>query len=161
MARRPRDDSPGTWFHVIARLVENRLRQRDDEDPIDDIVRAAPDAVRDWMRRKALLADGSRPGLPVLTPEALDDSLDLHACRAGEAWRIGRRSGWFVLRVGLTRQLCGLGLDELGARVGIGPTAVSNVARLHLQLTGADDEYARQAASVVSRALRVWEGGGK
>jgi REP element-mobilizing transposase RayT len=159
---------PGRYVEVfsrlpehLARLVEARLRSRGVEDPVDDLLRAAPDAVLDWMKRKALLADGSRPGLPVLTPETVDDSVDAHARQVRETWRIGRRSGWFILRVGLTRQLCGLGLDEIGARVGLGQSAVSNIARLHARLLASDYLYAGKAASVASSAIRMWEGGGK
>jgi hypothetical protein len=48
-----------------AELVEARLAHPADEtDPLDELVHAAPTRVREWMERKAALADGTRPGLP-------------------------------------------------------------------------------------------------
>lgn len=145
----------------LARLVERRIRSHDTEDPVDDLIRAAPDAVLEWMRRKALLADGTRPGLPVLTPESVEESIEARSSGECEPWSIGRRSGWLVLRVGLTRQLCGLGVDATGARVGLRRSTASNIARLHSYLFETDHEYARLAASVASSALREWESGGR
>jgi len=78
-------------------------------------------------------------------------------------WTIGRRDGWLVIRIGLLRQSCGLGLEELAERVGLARTAVSDIARLHLRLLVSDAEYGGRASSIVSRALEVWRevGGGK
>lgn len=140
----------------LARLVEARLASRVTHDPADDLIRAAPDAVLDWMKRKARLADGTEPGLPAATPESLDAAID--ACKAAEpdAWSIGRRSGRLVLRVGLARSLCGLDLEAIGARVGRGRSAVSAMGALHAKLVATDDEYGRHAALVASQALGVW-----
>jgi hypothetical protein len=42
------------------------------EDPLDDLVGAAPGRVLAWMRRKAALADGTSPGVALLPLETLD-----------------------------------------------------------------------------------------
>ena len=51
---------------AVEHFVEARCAASDDADPLDDLVVASPAAVGRWMRRKALLADGTRPGLPVV-----------------------------------------------------------------------------------------------
>lgn len=42
-----------------------------DLDPLDDLVGSSNSNVRAWMERKAKLADGARPGLPMVAPETL------------------------------------------------------------------------------------------
>ena len=96
-----------------------------------------------------------------LQSRGVEDPLDDLIRAANETWKIGRRSGWLAVRVGLTRQLCGLRLEEIGERVGLARSGVSNLARLHTRMLASDDEFARRAGSFASRALRVWEGGGK
>jgi hypothetical protein len=139
----------------LAWVVEARWRSAGEEDPLDDLIDAAPEAVLDWMRRKAALADGTRPALAVLDPVRLDAALEGLPER-GEAWRLHRRDGWAVLRVGLARQLCGLRLDELAERAGCSRSAAGDTARLHGRLLQADEEYARRAAAVATRALEAW-----
>lgn len=145
----------------LARLVERRLHAKPTADPIEDLVRAAPRRVLGWMRRKAALADGTRPGLPVLTPEAVEAAIQADSTEWGPEWSLGRRSGWKILQVGLARQLCGLGLEEIGVRVGLGQSAISSINALHARLLEEDSEYARRAGRVASRALRMWEEGEK
>ena len=140
----------------LARLVEARLASRATYDPVDDLIRAAPDAVLDWMKRKAHLADGSEPGLPAVPPESIDAAINAHATAEPDAWSIGRRSAWLVLRVGLTRSLCGLGLEEIGVRVGTGRSSVSAICALHAKLVATDIRYGRRAAVIASQALGVW-----
>jgi len=146
----------------LARVVEARWRSRDSLDPLDSLVHASPAAVVDWMRRKAQLADGTRPGLPIVAPETLDLVVGL-ASRDAEKWTIARRAGWLVLRTGLARLLCGLNLKEVGDRVGLSRSAVSEIARLHVSLLRSDAEYAQRAASITRDALGVWrmQPGGK
>lgn len=145
----------------LARIVELRLRSRVAEDPIDDLIRAARGAVVEWMKRKAQLADGSQPGLPVLAPESVEQAIRVQSCNGTDGWMIGRRSGWRIVHVGLCRQLCGLGLDEVGARAGLGRSATSATARLHMHILLSDDEYARRTGLVASQALGIWKRGGK
>ncbi len=155
---------PGRYTEVfgrlpgdLARLVEARLASHATHDPIDDLVRAAPDKVLEWMKRKANLADGTLPGLPAVTPESLDAAVDSLAATESHAWRIGRRDGWLVLRVALTRSLCGLGVEEIGARVGAGRSAVSAMSALHARLLATDARYCQRSAAIASQALRVWK----
>ena len=137
-------------------MIEGRWRSPATEDSLDDLVRAAPEAVMSWMRRKALLADGTQPGLPVLDPQTVEQAIRVVADQENDTWRIGRRKGWLVLQVGLTRQMCGLGLNDVGDRAGLAQSATSQAARLHYRLLVEDAEYAERAGAVVSLAMGVW-----
>lgn len=145
----------------LARVVEARLRSQAREDPLDDLIRAAPDSVAEWMGRKARLADGSKPGLPVVAPEAVEEAVQGLEGSVEEAWKIGRRSAWLVLRVGLMRQLGGLSLEAIGDRVGLARSGVGNITGLHLRLLESDTTYSQRAGVAASLALRMWESGGK
>ena len=140
----------------VARVIEARWRSSVRKDPLDDLIRAAPAAVVAWMKEKAERADGIRPGLPVLDPASVADATRDLSLHDGD-WRVGRRSGWFVLEVGLARQVCGLTLEEVGGRHDVSSATVRSLAGLHLRLLGSDSEYAERAGAVVRRALRVWE----
>ncbi len=143
---------------ALARVVEARWRSRVADDPLDDLVRAAPGTVVEWMRRKALLADGVRPGLPVLALQSVGEAIHSLSDGAVDEWTIGARSGWRLLHIGLARQLCGLGLDEIGEHVGLSRSATSKAARLHARLLRTDSEYAKRAGLVAGRALSTWGG---
>lgn len=154
-------DAFGELPSELARVVEARWRFRVVQDPLEDLVRAAPEAVVEWMRRKARLADGTRPGLPVLAPETVDAAIRAVSRGDPEEWTIGRRSGWLVVRVGLARQLCGLRMVEISESAGLTGSAVGRIARLHARLILSDQAYARRVGAVVRLALGVWEAEGK
>ena len=61
---------PGDESGLI-HFVHSRLDSRCDVDPLDDVLAAADPATRSWMIRKALLADGTKPGLPLSSIQAL------------------------------------------------------------------------------------------
>lgn len=96
--------------------------------------------------------------MPLVAPETLDSALFAES-HSTEKWTIGRRDGWLVVRIGLARQLCGLGLDEIAHRVGLAQSSVFTISHLHQRLLASDTEYGARAASVASRALTVWGGG--
>lgn len=151
------DEVFGKLPRSLARIVEARWRFRSAEDPLDDLIAAAPARVLAWMKRKSELADGTRPGLPVLVIEDLEAALQSHRVGVDPGWRVGRRSGWAILRVGLARQLCGLALDEIGAEVELSRSAVGKLADAHKRLIQSDEFYAMRAAEVGARALRAWK----
>ena len=44
-------------------------------DPIDELMRGGALALREWFHKKALLADGTKPGLPIAAPEEIQRAL--------------------------------------------------------------------------------------
>ena len=145
----------------LAQVVEARLISRATEDSLEDLIDAAPETVLEWMKRKAHLADGTLPGLPVLAWKSVDTATNHAADTSDPKWKIGRRNGWLVLKVGLARQLCGLGLEAIGAHTGVSPSKVGNLSRLHARLVQSDQEYGQKSSTIASRALGDWKGGAK
>jgi REP element-mobilizing transposase RayT len=129
---------------------------RDGPDPLDDLVGASPDRVRAWMVRKAELADGSRPGLPLLAPsvavtvlrECQAEDPDLRFGPRGKA-----RTAWPLLLSGILRDECGLSVAATAAMTGRPASSVSFEARTHRELLLADSVYAVLAANVLGRML--------
>jgi len=146
----------GRLPEALARVVEARLRSRIRVDDLDDLVRAAPQAVTHWMQRKARLADGTRPGLPVLDEEHVARAVETERKRATEDWTVGRRNAWTVVHIGLLRQFCGWRLEDLSARFELCHSATCHIAQLHRRMVGSDDSYARRAGVIASRALGAW-----
>lgn len=142
----------------LAHLVERRIAgQYPGPDPIDDLVRAAPDEVLAWMQRKARLADGTKPGIPVLHAATIDEAVGRARLVHG-AWTIRPSAklvdGWTQLRAALLRDLGGLSDREIAARVGCSEVHVGRLRRRH-RAGVLQREYAARAALVADDALRA------
>lgn len=141
----------------IAAVVEARLKSVVDEpNEMDDLVHAAPEKVRDWMIRRARLADGRFLGDPVCSPmTALEE---IHAVVAevdgsGTDWT-GRRSlPSDALKTGILRLVAGCRWKEVSALVGKPETSCRRLARRHLELMETDERYGRLASTLVRRLL--------
>ena len=142
----------------IARLVELRIAGgRWEADPLDDLVRATPKEVLDWMRRKARLADGTRPGVVVCDPASI--TLAIERVRlTGGCWSIQPGSklldGWLHVHAALLRDMGGLSDREIARRIGCGEGHVSRLRARHRALIGEDD-YGRRTFAVASEALQL------
>ena len=142
-----------------ADLVERRFRLRvAGLDPLDDLLTAAPSAVLEWMTRKAKLADGTRPGVPIADPASMLSSVAAErACDPD--WRVKPRRnrvvGWDVLAAGLLRLHTGCTYHEVVARTGVTSRTARDRLRAHHDLLLADEGYAGRAADVLQRAVRT------
>lgn len=139
----------------LARVVEARWSSRAVEDPLDDLVASSSSRIVEWMRRKAKLADGTVPGLPVIDAVALEEAIRHVANRTDPSWRVGKQDGWELIRLGLGRELRGESLELLGTQVGKSVATVSKACRRH-RLLLEDDDYAQRVAHVAERALAMW-----
>ncbi len=141
----------------LRQLVEARMAHDDGKDPLDDIVSTSSPATRQWMVRKAILADGTRPGLPLLSISHLD-----RVIQAGrhEPWSVRRgrsdRDGWSVAHVGLGRDLCGQTIRALAARLNVSETKVRRLYETHRAELEEETAYSR---AVVELAGREFERG--
>ncbi|MFT5050418.1 MAG: REP element-mobilizing transposase RayT [Chlamydiales bacterium] len=138
-------------------FVETRIeRSASGPDPLDDLVGAAPDQVARWMRRKAMLADGTRPGAPCAPVETV-----MGACvrytEMRPAWRIkrGRASidAWSVLQVALLRDVAALGWAQLGLRVGLSESSAKRRYATHRVWMQREAEYREAVARVCGDCL--------
>ena len=139
-----------------AELVERRLASRSRIDPLSDLIATTAPAVRRWMERKAHLADGHRPGLPVCTFGALQAALqeDERAHGPWPAWWGRRtRSGLEVARVGLAREPVGASFAELTARNGWSTMQLRRMAALHREGVESDPAYLERASRVAAAAI--------
>jgi REP element-mobilizing transposase RayT len=138
-------------------LVERRLVHVGPEtDPLDHLLDAAVPEVREWMRRKAALADGTATGVPVCDEGSLGIVLDGAQRRLG-AWQVrpARRAvdAWPMVHVALLRDLCGSTLAEAGARTGRSASHASVLEARHRELIATDELYATRAAELAQAAL--------
>ena len=137
-------------------IVERRLCVTDRTYSGSDLLDSASPSVREWMERKALLGDGTRPGIAVAEPDEIE-------CRIREAreatgeWVVQRshvsRSAWPVARVGLLRDLAGLTWAEVAQRVAMSRSGANAVGRIHAELLKSDPAYLRRLSELASRVL--------
>ncbi|MBL4770533.1 MAG: transposase [Planctomycetes bacterium] len=146
----------GDDLECLELLIEARLSSTAQEDPLEDLVGTAPVSIQRWMRRKALLADGHRPGLPVCSPIALRDALELHGARCGD-WLVkdGERtwSGTDLAWLGLLRGLCGLSWKEVVSWSGFCESKARRFVEAHGRILLSHGEYAERVARIVSPAI--------
>ncbi len=122
--------SPGVYFQAfgdgtssttkeIVDLVERRMGARTTVDPLTDLVGTTPLDIQRWMKRKARLADGHVPGLPVCSPASLSRALEQEEEDFGP-WRVEWGEGLVPARPrafnGLAHELAGLSWRELAER---------------------------------------------
>ncbi|MEZ6037496.1 MAG: hypothetical protein R3F29_08450 [Planctomycetota bacterium] len=134
-------------------VVEARLRRGVGAgpfvDPTDSLLRGASPAILSWMRYKARLADGTRPGQPVLPPCAVAAA----GLLPGAPLPTQARRRWLASTVGrqvclLLRDLAGSTYAEIATLVGGGGEAIRravNLARVELERDG---EFAKRTADL-------------
>jgi REP element-mobilizing transposase RayT len=136
-----------TWSAGAAcELVERRIAAPPaPEDPLDDLVRAAPIEVQRWMERKASVADGTRAGMVLLAANTVLDVVDDRRIPDPP-----RRS----LVAGILRDMTGVPYREIAARLGCSPATAATAARRHRDALRTDTAYAALAADVVHAVVR-------
>ena len=108
-------------------IVERRLK-RGSSGPAREFP-AAPsnENVRSWLIRKAALADGTRPGIPVADPatvRSVAESLEVARIEKLESGSKRLDSRRRRILFGLLRDLAGLGVDEIAIREGVSRSTV-------------------------------------
>ncbi len=112
------------------------------------------------MRRKAHLADQTKPGLPVVDPTSVLQ--EVGAARADrDAWTCvpgkNRVSAWPIVSVGLLRQLAGQTHQQIALALSLPQSSAQRRAREHRRLMRVDVDYARHASELASACLSVGE----
>jgi len=136
-------------------LVRARSAHYRADDPLDNLVTSSSRQIREWMQRKARLADGTKPGIPILSFSRLQVAIML---QRGEIWELPhgkvKRNAWDVLLVGLGRELCGSTLAVLGSQLALSATKASRLNELHQRELLAGGEYSERAAILVHAVVR-------
>lgn len=139
------------------KLVELRLAGRGlPDDGLDDLVGAAPAAVRDWMIQKARLADSTRPGVACIPPAIVMEVIEGLRVRP---WEYASKSGrhwdaWGPAAAALLRYLSGETYVEIAERLGVTAPAVSRRLRSHRSLME-ETAYATRMGRVAARCVRM------
>jgi REP element-mobilizing transposase RayT len=139
-------------------LAERRIEVApiEGEDPLDDLIGAAPTRVRDWMECKARLGDGTAPGWVLVRPSTVQSLVEAWRSRAPD-WRVvleGRaQADWWALEAGALRWFCGLRVVEAAARTAVPrSTAQDRMARFD-RACGQSLEFRERVAEVLAAAL--------
>jgi hypothetical protein len=109
------------------------------------------------MRRKAALADGTRPGLPVCDLGTVERRIEGRMLQ--EPWTLPDegRDGWEVARAALSVELCGSTQAAVALRLHCSDTRVGKLLALHRRLLRDDASYAERLGELAHEALRVWD----
>ena len=138
----------------VGALVAARCGSPALTDELDDLVGAAPERVRAWMVRKAKLADGTLPGLPMVDEQTV---ADLIGGLESAAWVVRpsrrQRDGWQLARTALARDLCGASFGRIAQAARTSTAAACRDYHLHCRLLRADAEYAQRVAELAALAL--------
>lgn len=138
----------------LCQLVEARLAHPSELDALDNIVSAASSSERRWMIRKSMLADGTRPGLPLLSFPRLVRTL---RDRKREKWIVRRggseRNGYELALVGLGRELCGQTQSRIAKTLEVSETKVHRLYALHRAELQEETEYALAVVRIGEREV--------
>jgi len=141
-------------------LVERRLRYAgEDEDPTDDLWDAAPERIREWMRKRSWNADRSDPGVPIVAPQ--DVLAVVAAARARRPdWELRRRRArhpaWLPATVALLRDVAGATFTECAALLDLSSRAhLRREYEAHATALSSDPGYAEELAHLARTAIRV------
>jgi REP element-mobilizing transposase RayT len=142
----------------IREVVERRIESSTTEaDPLDDLLQKTSPEILDWMRRKARLADGTAPGLTLVSAEIALGCVARRAASEG-AWRLPTRGnpvdGWPLMLVGVLRDACALPFVEIGGRVGCSTQHAMRRYARHREMLLRDDGYALKVTDALREAVR-------
>ncbi|MFQ5504814.1 MAG: hypothetical protein ACE5F1_08470 [Planctomycetota bacterium] len=142
-------------------VIEQRMKSEEQvDDPLDDLIGAAPEQVRRWMRRCAMLADGGRVGVPTAGPESVLSAVEAKRSEIGpQLMRFGRRSAsvWPLIETALLRELCAMTFDQIADRLGRCVACVSKRYRRHLKIRALSHEYESLVVGTAISALHRYQ----
>lgn len=156
--------APATIRQARADLIEARLRgAHAADDPLEELCRGVPEAVWNWMVRKARLSDGTKPGMPAAGPRHVLAALETlpDPPPVGEVKLVGvrRQPASLLLRVGLLRDLAALTFAELGRYVGRSPANAKRLHSLHRRAILEVPDYCAAATLVAETVVTPFRSG--
>jgi hypothetical protein len=141
---------PSAGADELESLIRARTK-REGAERFDDVFETADNRTRGWMIRKALLADGTRPGLPVTSTLRLRRLLaeEMSQVSMGRSRRLARD----LLLVGLGRDLAGERWTALARELGVSLTLAHRLYQDHRTAFHEQADYATRATELAHRAL--------
>ena len=149
----PRD---GEDLASLREVIEMRMASSCELDPLEDLIGRTPSQVRQWMVRKASLADGHEVGLPVCGPPAVRRAIEQHLSvhgewlmdQGGRTWR-GSEIAW----PGLLRDLCSMQFSQVGALCQTSAWRAARQVDLHRASIAENEAHAAAVSSIAHVAL--------
>ncbi|MHC5062940.1 MAG: transposase [Planctomycetota bacterium] len=147
-------------------LVERRLESEElGPDPLDHLLNANSHAILSWLRSRAIKADRSRPGSPVVGERIIASTF--YDLRAGdEVWEIRLRGRvWdaaMIAEIYMLRDLAGLRFAEVAKRMDITQSTARRRYADHVQAMEQESYAARISSllrSILSRGFGETEPG--
>lgn len=123
---------------------------------VESLMTRTPGQVSEWLVRNAALADGSKPGMPILSGPTTMAEIKKRIGRYPQMriiYRSHRRIGWPFLFAGLLRTVCGMSLKEVSHRLNCAISTVGSRVEAHRHLLESDESYAQIAGEIVAEAL--------
>jgi len=141
-------ESPRAVGERIGHRQQLALRGRE---RLQDLVHHNPSSVVNWMRNKALLADGGTVGLMLFSPDCVDATCSRFSTRDfSKVTGNGQDHEWALcIRIGLLRGLSGLSWQAIGARVRRSRLTTSAHYRRHTELLNSNSDYALRVEALV------------
>ncbi len=118
----------------IESILEHPKGRNGNLDFLDDLIGASSESVWNWMERKAKLADGTRPGLPLISSQTIRAHLDSteRLDLAVPKLRRGKPcDAWQVLSVWLFRNLASQSYSQIAAGLSIPEGSIARQLRQH------------------------------
>lgn len=144
---------------LIADLVQSRLESAETKDELDSLLAMTAPAIRHWLRRKSVLADGPPTQPPYVAAAAVTKILAKLARNHGN-WIVhpSRKAvdGWSILHAGLLRDLACASLVTLAQRTGVSSVHAKRLVEHHRKLLDIDDVYGERAAHTTRRLLDTY-----
>ena len=142
---------------VLERRIDTGSANTHGAERGNELLRAAPAEVLEWLQSRARLADGGTPWLVFAAPAQVEEQVGRLA-RGSPTWSFvpGRRvdSPWRTMQIALLRQLCGLSLREIAVREKRSSTCVWSHCRRHEDWLREEREYARAVEEVIAAVQR-------
>jgi REP element-mobilizing transposase RayT len=145
----------------LRRLVARRLAAGPaSDDPLDELFAASAAEVQAWMRRKAALADGTRPGIPLVDPETVHEVLANEVIHGAWKVRVRRKlvDGWALAKAGLLRDLCASTFEEAGRRCERSTQGAADLYRNHRWLLQKNEDYAVRVSALTKAVMSACHG---
>lgn len=129
------------------------------EDELDDLLAHASPSVLEWMKRKARLADQTKPGqIYVDARNVLAQIEQVQPNRPDFECvpeKLRRRSAWPIVRVGLLRDLSGSTFQQIAVALDISQGSAQVRANQHRRLIKRDPAYAEVTARLAVDCLNA------
>jgi len=154
------ETAPGQAWVVERRLERESARV---EDPLDDLLGAAGHRVRDWMERKARLADGTSPGWILASPATVRHAVGGRRGTRPE-WKVvldsRNHAAWETMEAGFLRWFCGLRALEVARRIGVPRTTCQERVVRFRHAFQQSAEFRAEAADLLAEVLAADHGSG-